>query len=104
MEDFLKKWNFVKSSYYKVISGIVYRNVQAGLIEEKEFKKTTRKVGRYRIIAQHFNTALPYTNYYLIFDNKIYETEQHPIWIPNILKDMVNELKEIDFNESKGAL
>ena len=97
MEEFLKHWNFVQSTYYKVINNIVYRDVQAGLIEEKKsMRKTTRKIGKYRIVAQHFDCALPYTNYYLIFDDKIYKTEQHPtILIPNILKDMVVELKEL---------
>lgn len=95
MEKFLKSWDFKESTYYKVVNGIVYRNVKAGLIEEKDFKRTTRKVGKYRIVARHFECALPYTDYYLIFDDKIYETEQHPGWISNILKDMVEELKEV---------
>lgn len=94
MEEFLKRWNFNESSYYKVVNNKVYRNVQAGLIEDEDFKRTTRRVGKYRIVAKRFDCALPYTMYYLIFNNKIYETEQHPIWISNILNDMTNELKE----------
>ena len=92
LNEFLNKWKFVEDTYYKVIDDIVYRDVQAGLIEEFEMKKTTRRVGKYRIVAQHFECTLPYTRYYLIFDDKIYTTEQHPIWIPNILKDMTSEL------------
>ena len=95
MEKFLNDWNFKEDTYYKVIDGKVYRNVKAGLIEDSEFKKTTRRVGKYRIIAFHFDCALPYTKYYLIFDDKIYSTELHPEFVPNILNDMVKELKNI---------
>lgn len=96
MEEFLKEWNFVESTYYKVINGVVYRDVKAGLIECEDFKKTTRKIGKYRIVAQHFECALPYTNYYLIFDDKIYLTSLHPSWCSNILVDMVDGLKKLN--------
>ena len=95
LQEFLNKWEFKKDTYYKAIDNVVYRDVKAGLIEEDDFRKTTRKVDKYRIVAQHFDCALPYTNYYLIFGNNIYVTEQHPIWIPNILNDMVNDLKSL---------
>ena len=95
LQEFLNKWKFQKDTYYKVIDNVVYRDVKAGLIKEYDFRKTTRKVGKYRIVAQHFDCALPYTNYYLIFDNSIFKTEQHPIWVPNILNDIVNDLKSL---------
>ena len=95
IQDFLNKWKFAEDTYFKVVDGVVYRNVKAGLIEEKEFKHTTRKVGKYRVVAQHFDCNLPYTNYYLIFDDKIYRVELHPIWTPNILVDMTNDLRNV---------
>lgn len=95
IQEFISKWKFVESEYYKVINGEVFRNVQAGLIKEDDFRKTTRHIGKYRIVARHFDCALPYTHYYLIFEDRIYETELYPIWIPNILLDMTNDLKII---------
>lgn len=95
IKEFINKWKFAESNYYKVVDGVVYRNVQAGLIEEESFKYTTRKVGKYRIVAQHFECNLPYTNYFLIFDDKIYYVELHPIWTPNILVDMTNDLRNV---------
>lgn len=91
---FLKEWEFEESTYYKVIDGKIYRNVQAGLIECKDMR-TTRKVGPYRIIAQHFECALPYTNYYLVFEDNIYKATLHPQWVPDALNTMVAQLKEI---------
>lgn len=95
LEEFLKEWDFKEDTYFKVVNNIVYRNVQAGLIEEPRFKRSTRRAGKYRIVAEHFECALPYTNYYLIFDDKIYKTEQHTCWVSNVLNDMTSELKEI---------
>ena len=96
IQEFLKKWYFVEDTYHRVINSIVYRDVQAGLIEENDFRKTTRKINKYRIVAQYFDCALPYTNYYLVFDDKIYKATHHPIWISNILKDMTVDLEKVE--------
>lgn len=96
MKEFLEKWNFKETNSYKVIDNDVYRVSINGLHVDNSFRKTTRKVGKYRIVAKHFNCNLPFTKYYLIYDNTICESrEYYTEWSYNILQDMTNDLKEL---------
>ena len=55
-------------NYFIYENGKVYRNVQAGKIEDK--LHCVRKIGKYKLCATHFDCALPYTVYYLIDTEK----------------------------------
>lgn len=87
----LGNYELKESTYYVMKNGNVYRNVASGLI--KNPMRTTRNAGKYKIHAEHFNCALPYTNYYVLDseNDKIYELKDITI---SIIDELVSLLKE----------
>lgn len=90
IHEILQKHGFKPDHYFKVVNGEVYRNVAAGLIKEDRFKRATRRVGRYKLYAEHHATQLPYTNYFLIVDGNVYKREA----IFSILEELVADLRD----------
>lgn len=86
------EFKFVESQQYVMKDSKIFRTVTDGLVEDK--LRTTRKIGKYRICAEHFNCALPYTNYYIIdtAEQVIYEYRE---CTTSILKEIVTALKEM---------
>ena len=87
-------FDFKKSSYYIMKDGKVYRNVSAGLFEES--MRATRVVNGYKIHADHFNCALPYTNYYILDpkNNCVYESRDNTM---GRIQDLVEVMNSVDF-------
>ena len=86
-------FDFEKSSYFVMKDGKVYRNVIAGLIEES--MRATRVVNGYKIHADHFDCALPYSNYYILDpkNNCVYESRDNTI---GRIQDLVVAMKAVD--------
>lgn len=82
--------NFVTDDYLIYENGKVYRNVRAGKIEDK--LHCVRRIGKYKLCAEHFNCSLPYTIYYLIDTEKkvIYKSEECHY---SYLKELTEEIK-----------
>lgn len=94
---------FKESTYYVMKGGKVYRNVTAGLIEEKW--TITRKINDdIKIHAEHFDCACPYSNYYVLdFKNqKIYEAKDNQSYLGGKMKELVDGLKANGIGWIKG--
>ncbi len=90
VNKFLKHFGFIEDTYYKVVDGVVYRNVKAGLIKvDKPFHRPVRNAGGVKIYAEKFEAVDPYTAYFVIADGKVYRVES----TMSMLTDMVATLK-----------
>lgn len=90
----LKDFDFKESDYYVIKDNKIYRSTTSGLFEVKWH--ITRKVGDYKIHAENFpNSALPYTNYYVIDikEQKIYTSCDH---VYSMLNELVAALKTLE--------
>lgn len=83
---------FEKKDYYTYENGKVYRIVANGKRQDK--LHCVRKVGKYKLCAEHFNCALPYTVYFIIDTEKgnVYQSRDcHSSYI----NELVDEIKRL---------
>lgn len=83
---------FKIEDYYIYENGKIYRNVAAGKFEDK--LHCVRRIGKYKLCAEHFNCALPYTVYYVIDTEKevIYRSEDCHYSYINELVEAIKQL------------
>lgn len=60
-----------------------------------------RNVGKFKIYADHFNAALPYTNYFVedTETGKVMEYLDHPSYIKSVLGELVEQVAKYGFGE-----
>lgn len=94
---------FKESTYYVMKGGKVYRNVAAGLFEEKW--TITRKINEdIKIHVDHFDCACPYSNFYVLDykNQKIYESKNNQSYLTGNLRELVDGLKTNGLDWIKG--
>lgn len=80
MGQFLEKYGFKPSNYYKVVDGVVYRNVAGVLTELHNFCR----VGRFKIYVEYH----PHTTYSIIVDGVVYQVEYSFPVIDDMIEDL----------------
>lgn len=63
--------------------------------------KCVRNVGQYKIFADHFECALPYTNYYVADTKtgKVMAYRDHPSYLGSAVKELAEQVAEYGFGE-----
>lgn len=90
---------FTESTYYIIKDGKVYRNVYAGLFEEKW--AITRKVSDdVKIHVEHFDCACPFSRYYILDykNGRVYKSDEQYSYLGSNINELVETLKAHGIN------
>ena len=66
-----------------------------------EYAKCVRNVGKFKVYAEHFECARPYTNYYVVDTETGEQVEymEHPSYLVSPIAEIVEQVREYGFDE-----
>ena len=83
----------MKVNTYKYEDNKLKRLSANGWHDDKS--RCTRNVSRYKVYAQHFNCALPYSRYYVV-DTKTGEVRVSGEHLSSIINELVEQLRKME--------